>query len=476
MEKHWIAGALRPSTGAVGLPVTNPATEAEVAEIPVGTAEDVAAAVAAAGAAGPAWHALGPSGRRPLLLRAAARIREHVEELADVLTEENGKPVAQARAEVLGAASWLEHFAELAVHYRSGSQGAPADELVFQRWEPRGIAACIVPWNFPLQVAMETLAPNLAVGNTVVAKPSEKTPLSLLRMAAQAFDHLPPGVMNVVLGDGAHTGEALVQSRQVDVVMFVGSVRTGQHIGKICGERTRKAILELGGKDAFIVDDGVNVPAAARLVADSCFANSGQICTSTERVFVHRTIFDQFVSELVAVTDALSLGDGREEGVDLGPLVDDLQLSTVQSHIADAVAHGAAILAGGQRLARPGYFFPPTVMVLPEQGQSLLMRSETFGPVAPLVPFDTFDDAIALANDSTYGLAAVVYTNDANHVLRAIEGLKAGMVKINTRRGKAPGAASEPFGASGLGYGYGVEVLAELSRQKSIQWRRMPLE
>ncbi len=224
------------------------------------------------------------------------------------------------------------------------------------------------------------------------------------------------------------------------------------------------------------MDDGVNVPAAARLVADSCFANSGQICTSTERVFVHRAIFDQFVSELVAVTEDLSLGDGREEGVDLGPLVDDLQLSTVQSHIADAVAHGAAILAGGQRLARPGYFFPPTVMVLPEQGQSLLMRSETFGPVAPLVPFDTFDDAIALANDSTYGLAAVVCTNDANHVLRAIEGLKAGMVKINTRRGKAPGAASEPFGASGLGYGYGAEVLAELSRQKSIQWRRMPLE
>ncbi len=239
MEKHWIAGALRPSTGAIGLPITNPATEAVVAEIPVGTAEDVAAAVAAAEAAGPAWRALGPSGRRPLLLRAAARIREQAGELADVLTEENGKPVAQAHAEVLGAASWLEQFAELAVHYRSGSQGAPADELVFQRWEPRGIAACIVPWNFPLQVAMETLAPNLAVGNTVVAKPSEKTPLSLLRMAAQAFDHLPPGVLNVVLGDGAHTGEALVQSCQVDVVMFVGSVRTGHHIGKICGERTR---------------------------------------------------------------------------------------------------------------------------------------------------------------------------------------------------------------------------------------------
>ncbi len=475
MERHWIAGELTASTGQKVVPVKNPATEAAIAHIPVGTPGDVAHAVSSARRAQAAWKALGPAGRRPLLLRAAARIEHEADHMADILTAENGKPLPQARAEVMGAASWLREFAELAVHFRAGSQGAPADELVFQRWEPRGTAACIVPWNFPLQVAMETLAPNLAVGNTVVIKPSEKTPLSLLYMVSHAFDHLPAGVVNVLLGDGPNAGEALVQHEGIDVVMFVGSVRTGRHIGEICGQRTTKAILELGGKDAFIVDEGVNVAAAARLVADSCFANTGQICTSTERVFVHRSLLDPFVRELTAATAALNVGDGREDGVDLGPLVDHLQLATVEAHVADARAHGAVVVAGGRRLPRPGYFYPPTIMVLPDQGASLLMRSETFGPVAPLVPFDSFDEAIALANDSEYGLAAIVYSNDANHVLSAVESLRAGMIKVNTRRGKAPGATSEPFGASGLGYGYGLEVLAELSRQKSVQWRQMPL-
>ena len=475
MERHWIAGELVASTGQNGVPVRNPATEAVLANIPVGTSEDVERAVASANHARAAWRALGPTGRRPLLLRAAARIEQEAESIADILTAENGKPLPQARAEVMGAAAWLREFAELAVHFRAGSQGSPTDEMVFQRWEPRGTAACIVPWNFPLQVAMETLAPNLAVGNTVVIKPSEKTPLSLLYLVSHAFDHLPVGVLNVLLGDGPHGGEALVQHDGIDVVMFVGSVKTGRHIGQICGQRTKKAILELGGKDAFIVDEGVNVAAAARLVADSCFANTGQICTSTERVFVHRSLLDLFVQELAAATATLRVGDGREPGVDLGPLVDDLQLATVEAHVADAKAQGAVVVAGGERLPRPGYFYPPTIMVLPDQGVSLLMRSETFGPVAPLVPFDTFEEAIALANDSEYGLAAIVYSDDANHVLSAVEGLRAGMIKVNTRRGKAPGATSEPFGVSGLGSGYGVEVLAELSRQKSVQWRRMPL-
>lgn len=475
MQEHWIDGKWHPSSSDEGLAVVNPATEAILDHIPVGTAADVAAAVTAAKRAGRAWAGLGPTGRRPLLEQAAERIRAQADAIARVLTAENGKPLGQARAEVMGAASWLSEFAELAVHYRVGSQSAPADELVFQRWEPRGVAACIVPWNFPLQVAMETLAPNLAVGNTVVIKPSEKTPLSLTLMVSTAFDHLPAGVLNLVLGDGPHAGEALIQHEDVDVVMFVGSVRTGRHIGEVSGATTRKAILELGGKDAFIVDEDVNIVAAARLVADSCFANSGQICTSTERVFVHERIVDEFIDALRAATDVYHLGDGTDEGVDLGPLVDHLQLETVERHVADAVAQGAKVVAGGERLPRPGYFYPPTIMLLPAQDQSLLMRQETFGPVAPVVPFATFDEAIAMANDSAYGLAAVVYSNNANHVMQAIDSLQAGMVKVNTRRGKAPGATSEPFGVSGLGHGYGMEVLAELTRQKSVQWRKMPL-
>ena len=476
MEKHWIGGQWQDSSDVGSMPVINPATEEVLADIPLGTVADADAAVFHARAATRQWAGLGPSGRRPILAEAAHRIQQGADAIARILTAENGKPLPQARAEVMGAANWLREFSELAVHYRVGSQSASADELVFQRWEPRGVAACIIPWNFPLQIAMEALAPNLAVGNTVVIKPSEKTPLSLALMVSTAFGHLPSGVLNLLLGDGTHAGEALIQHPGVDVVMFVGSVRTGRHVGEVSGAKTRKAILELGGKDAFIVDRDVNIQAAARLVADSCFANSGQICTSTERVFVHAEILDEFLDALVSITEAYRMGDGTEDGVDLGPLVDHLQLATVERHVIDAVAKGAKVIAGGERLPRSGYFFPPTIILLPEQDQSLLMRQETFGPVAPVVPFDTFDQAIALANDSTYGLASVVYSNDANHVMQAIEELKTGMVKINARRGKAPGATSEPFGASGVGYGYGSEVLAELTRQKSIQWRKMPLE
>jgi acyl-CoA reductase-like NAD-dependent aldehyde dehydrogenase len=468
----WIDGHSVASRSTASISIVNPATEEVIDEIPAGSETDISLAVAAANHAGIYWRQLGPVGRRGYLLEAAARILEDTDAIARLLTMENGKPLPQAKAEVLGAMATLREYAELVVHYRVGSQGSRGHELSFQRWEPRGVSACIVPWNFPLQVAMETLAPNLAVGNTVVIKPSEKTPLSMERMITHAFHGLPHGVCNLVLGDGPNAGDPLVRHPNVDVVMFVGSVKTGRHIGRICGETTKKAILELGGKDAFIVDKGTNLKSAASLVADSCFANSGQICTSTERVFVHSEIIEQFVEELVNVTTLLRLGNGLDKYVTLGPLIDMAQLSKVSSHVKSAVNAGAKILAGGERLPRSGYFYPPTIVMMADQDSSELMRDETFGPIAPLVPFHSFQEAIELANDSDFGLAAIVYSNNANHVMDAIENLRAGMIKVNTKRGKAPGATSEPFGISGLGHGYGVEVFNELTRQKSIQWIR----
>ncbi|HEX7126402.1 MAG TPA: aldehyde dehydrogenase family protein [Thermodesulfobacteriota bacterium] len=470
MQTNWIDNRSVASESKAELPVLNPATEEVLDTIPKGAEADVAAAVEAARRALPAWRALSPTDRKKALRGVAARLGEHKEEIARLLTLENGKPLGQAKGEVEYAVDSTLAFAELAVHLRSGVQGARAGDLVFQHREPRGVCACIVPWNYPLAVAMENIAPALAVGNTVVVKPSEKTPLSTRLLVERAFAELPAGVVNVVLGDGPSAGEPLVRHPGVDVVVFVGSERTGRRLGQICGETLKKCVLELGGKDPFLVDDTVDVRAAARLAADAAYTNAGQICTSTERLYVQRGILEPFVAALAEESRRLRIGSGLEPTTQVGPLVDSLQLAKVERHVADAVAQGAEVVCGGARLPQKGFFFPPTVL-LEIRRDMLLMREETFGPLAPIIPFDDWDEAIALANDCAYGLAAIVCTTSAPRAIKAIQELQAGMVKINTTRGKAPGATSEPFKASGLGHGYGVEIMYELTRQKSVHWR-----
>jgi acyl-CoA reductase-like NAD-dependent aldehyde dehydrogenase len=473
MKANWINNGSVPSQSKDEIPVINPATEAVIDTIPRGCQADVEAAVAAAKQAQPAWGALSPTERRNVLRGVVAKLKAQAEDIARLLTLENGKPLAQARGEVGVAIDVATQLSELVVHLRSGNQGAGAGDLVFQHRRPRGVAGCIIPWNFPLAVGLENVVPNLAVGNTVVWKPSEKTPLSSLHMAETCLGDLPPGACNLVLGDGPGAGEHMIESENVDVIVFVGSERTGRHIAEVCGRNIKKLILELGGKDPLIVDETVDVPAAARLAAQATYANAGQICTSTERLYIQRKAFDHFRDELCAISGTMTLGDGLDEGVQMGPLVDDLQLAKVVDQVQDAVQRGAALLTGGLRPNRPGYFYGPTVLTDVAKDMTL-MREETFGPVAPLVPFDDFEEAIALANDCRYGLAAIVCTTSAPRAIKAIDELEAGMVKINTMRGKAPGATSEPFKASGLGHGYGVEILYELTRQKSVHWRGAP--
>ncbi len=473
MTSHWIDNAPLPSQSAAEIPVVNPATEETIDTIPEGCEADARAAVAAARAAWPAWAALAPSARKAALRGVAAKIREHGEEIAVLLTRENGKPLAQARGEVGAAAEVTLAFAELCVHLRGGAQGAALGDLVFQHRQARGVAACIVPWNYPIAVGVENVAPNLAVGNTVVWKPSEKTPLSSRLLVERCFSDLPPGVVNLLLGDGPHAGEPLVRDPDTDVVVFVGSEKTGRRLGEICGAGLKKCLLELGGKDPLIVDETVDIGAAARLAAEATYVNTGQICTSSERLYVQRGIFDDFRAALVEESAKISLGDGMEATTQMGPMVDHLQLDKVVAHVDDALAKGAEAHCGGARLNRKGYFYPPTVLTGITRDM-LLLAEETFGPIAPLIPFDDFDEAIALANDCRYGLAAIVCTTSAPRAIKAIQELEAGMVKVNTMRGKAPGASSEPFKASGLGHGYGVELLQELTRQKSVHWRGRP--
>jgi acyl-CoA reductase-like NAD-dependent aldehyde dehydrogenase len=225
---------------------------------------------------------------------------------------------------------------------------SPNGELNFQQRFPRGVAACVVPWNFPIAVGLENVVPNLLVGNTVVWKPSEKTPLTSRLIAEKIFDHLPEGVMNVLLGDGEGVGDPLVRHPDVDVLVFVGSERTGRRLGEICGKGLKKAILELGGKDALIVDETVDIHAAARLAAEATYFNAGQICTSTERLFISRKIFEPFVELLVKESLAFKVGNGLSEGVRMGPLIDQLQMEVVAGQVREAVSKGASVLCGGK--------------------------------------------------------------------------------------------------------------------------------
>jgi acyl-CoA reductase-like NAD-dependent aldehyde dehydrogenase len=453
--------------------VVDPASEETLERIPRGSGAIADQAVEAARRAAPGWAALAPNERRNLMRVAADKLGAQRDALAQLFTREMGKPLRQAAAEINAAIDLVRSMSELVTHLRSGNQMVPAGELNFQHREPRGVAVCIVPWNFPIMVGIENVVPNLLVGNTVIWKPSEKTPLTSRALVEGVFDHLPPGVLNLVLGDGPGIGEPLVRHPGVDLVVFVGSERTGRRIAAICGETLKKAIIELGGKDPLIVDETVDVRAAARLAAEATYYNSGQICTSTERLYIARAVYEPFVEALVAESQALRIGDGLEPGVQLGPLVDDLQLARVAEHVDDALRRGAALRCGGERLARRGYFYPATVLTGVTHDMPLMVE-ETFGPVAPCVPFDDFDEAIALANQSRYGLAAIVCTTSAPRAIKAVHALRAGMIRINTMRGRSPGATSEPFGASGLGHGYGVEFLQELTRQKSVHWRSEP--
>ena len=469
MLSHWIDGKPSPSLGPEAMTILNPATEEPLGDVPRGHADDVERAVASARSAFPAWTALSPTQRKVLLRAIAIKLTEKRDAFAEMLTAENGKPLSEAKGEVQACIDVAYAFAELAVHMRGGIQGAPFGELNFQHREARGVVGCIVPWNYPLATAFGNVLPSLAAGNTVVWKPSEKTPLTSRRIVESAFGDLPAGVVNMVLGDG-QVGEALVRHPEVDVIAFIGSEPVGRKIGETCGRMLKKAILELGGKDPMIVDETVDIGRAAKFAASAAFVNAGQICTSTERIYVQRSVYDAFSDALAKEAKALVVGDGRDAATQMGPLIDLGQLEKVASQVSEAVTKGAHLHCGGVRLNRPGFFFPPTV--LGQVGDDIrLMRDETFGPIAPLFPFADFDEAIALANDSTFGLAAIVLTESAPRAIKALQSLKVGTVKINTMRGRAPGAASEPMKGSGFGHGSGMEILHELTRQKAVHWR-----
>jgi betaine-aldehyde dehydrogenase len=336
--------------------------------------------------------------------------------------------------------------------------------------EPYGVVAAIVPWNYPLLLMSWKVAPALAAGNTVVLKPSEMTPLSALSFAELCCDHLPPGVLNIVTGYG-EVGRELVVSPDTHMIAFTGSFATGREIAKLAAERVKKTHLELGGKDAFIVAEDADLDVAVPGVAWAALLNAGQVCTSTERVYVQERIAPAFIERLVAFVRTLRLGNGLESSTDIGPLVGAKYRAKVEEQVDEARAKGAAILTGGRRppqLER-GFFYEPTVLTGVDHGHRI-MREETFGPTIPIMTYRAFDEAIALANDCDYGLGANLYTNDPRKVKQYYEEVKAGTCWVND---PLTDNDAGPFGGmkfSGGARELGEEGLAEFQEVKHVHW------
>jgi acyl-CoA reductase-like NAD-dependent aldehyde dehydrogenase len=461
---HLIGNAEVPSTSEEAINVLDPAAGEQIGLIPAGTPADASEAVKAAREAKTGWSRLPADERAEFVKSAARRMRYHARDLAGHVTLENGKPLDDALGGVEAGIGTLEQYAELGPLHRGKSlQGnyMATDAIVH---EPYGVAAVVVPWNDPIAIACGYLGAALVTGNTVVYKPSEKTPLSAVRLV-EMFE-LPDGVLNLLLGD-VRAGWPLVAHEDVDLVLFTGSVKTGREILQLAGRQLKKAVVELGGNDPMIVDAGIDPAWAASEAATGSFANAGQICTSVERIYVHESIADEFVEELVARAEALHVGDGIKPETQMGPLIDEGQREIVHRHVIQAIEAGAELLCGGEVPDGPGFFYPPTVLSGVRSGMAVI-EEETFGPVAAIEVVASFEEALKKANDTVYGLAAVVLTPEPEHAQKAWRDLSVGTVKINAVFGGAPGGAAEPRKASGLGFGYGPELLDEVTTTKVV--------
>jgi betaine-aldehyde dehydrogenase len=469
MSQMWIGGRWTGAADGRVFDVVNPATEEVIDTAPRSGAADVDKAVAAALRAFPEWRRTPGIEKAEKLHAAARRIREDKEGVAVLLTKEGGKPLPENRDEVEWIAACFDYYAEIG-RDAVGRVISPVarNQVNFVIKEPYGVCGLIVPWNYPLLLLTWKLAPALAAGNTVVAKPSEHTPLSTLRLA-KALEELPEGVVNFITGFGPEAGMPLVAHRDVELVAFTGSQATGRKVGVTCAEQLKKCHLELGGNDPLIVDEGVDLDVAAKGAAWACYLNMGQVCTSAERFYVVGKAFDEFVDRFVAFTKTLRIGDPLGPDVDLGPMVSAEQRAKVEKKIADSVSGGARLIVGGRRPDRfaKGFFYEPTVLV--DVAPSMpLMREETFGPVAPIVRCRDIDEAIALADRSEYGLGASIYTNSLEHAMKAMEQVHAGTFWIND---PLTDNDAGPFGGmrrSGIGRELGSEGIDDFRDSKHV--------
>jgi len=477
MAKMMINGEHLDSVTGEVTEIRNPANGEVVDTVPKGNAEDVRRAIAAAEAAFPVWSRIPGAKREAALMRAAEVIREHVQEIATLLTKEQGKPVRDAGTETGRFAENLEFYAGMATKIR-GEQ-VPLSQpgkfgMVIRR--PIGVCGAIVPWNFPVSLMGNKIAPALTAGNTIIVKPASTTPLAAIRcveLMNEVFDEtgLPKGILNIVTGPGGAVGEEMLVNPKIRKIAFTGETGTGIHVAEMAAKEMKRVTLELGGSDPTIVCDDADLEEAARWVAIGRFFNCGQACLAVKRLYVFESVADEFIDKLIGRANRLKVGDGLTQGTLMGPLHTAGQRQEIEEMIAEAVSRGAKVVAGGERPSgdefEKGNFYKPTLLVDVDP-QSKVVQEEAFGPVLPIFRVKDLDDAITQANSSKYGLGSSIWTRDLKRAQEATERIEAGYTWVNDLHI----AYDElPFGGvkmSGIGREHGTEGLDYYLETKSI--------
>jgi len=451
-QQAYVAGAWIDADDGTTVAVTNPANGETIGTVPMcGTAE-TERAIAAAEKAQKGWARLPAKERSAILRKLNDLMLANVDDLALIMTTEQGKPLTESRGEIAYAASFIEWFAEEARRVYGDTIPAPqADRRILALKQPVGVTAAITPWNFPAAMLTRKAGPALAAGCAMVVKPATQTPYSALAFAELAERAgVPKGLLSVLTGSASKIGGEMTRSPIVRKLTFTGSTEVGRTLMKQSADTIKKLSLELGGNAPFIVFDDADIDAAVEGAMVSKYRNTGQTCVCANRLYVQRGVLEAFTQKLVARVQALKVGDGTEAGVNQGPLIDAKAVEKIEEHVADAVAKGAQVLAGGKRHALGGLFYEPTV-IGGATADMLFAREETFGPLAPIFAFDTEEEAVAAANDTEFGLAAYFYSRDIGRIMRVAESLESGIVGVNTG---LVSTAEAPFGGvkqSGLG-------------------------
>jgi len=474
-DKALIGGQWVSAVSGRTFEVRNPSTDELIANVPEGGAADVALAIDAAAKALPAWRALPGLERSKFLRKLYELMIRDADHLARLMTLELGKPYAESRGEVVYAAGFIEWSAEEAKRiYGETVPSFVPDKRISVIKQSIGITAAITPWNFPAAMITRKMGPALAAGCTMIAKPASKTPLTALALGELIIEAgIPAGVVAIIPGKAREMSEALLSDGRVRALSFTGSTEVGKELIALSAKHVTKLGLELGGHAPFLVFDDANLDLAVAGAMGSKFRNAGQTCICANRIYVQAGIHDRFVEALAAKTAQLKVGDGFAEGVVIGPLVDDRAVLKVEEHVADAVAHGATVAVGGHRLAagdgHADRFYAPTVISGIQPGMKIMME-ETFGPVAPIIRFETEEDAIRMANDTPYGLAAYVFTRDASRLVRVTEALEYGIIGANDGLPSTPQVPFGGFKESGLGREGGKWGLDEYLETKYISY------
>jgi len=462
----YIDGAWVPADSGAAIPVTDPASREQIGTVPKMGAAETRRAVEAAEAAWPAWRDKTAKERAAILRRWHDLMLANQEDLALLMTTEQGKPLAESRGEIAYAAAFIEWFAEEGKRvYGDVVPQHQADKRILVLKQPVGVCAAITPWNFPAAMITRKAAPALAAGCTMVVKPATQTPLSALALAALAEEAgVPRGVLNVITGPAKEIGGELTANPSVRKVTFTGSTEVGRILMRQSAETVKKLSLELGGNAPFLVFDDADLDLAVEGAIQSKYRNAGQTCVCANRLLVHAGVYDVFAEKLAARARALKVGPGTEPGVHIGPLIDDKAVAKVEEHIGDVVSKGGKVASGGKRHPLGGLFFEPTVLT-EVTDRMRIFREETFGPVAPLIKFHSEEEAIAMANDSEFGLASYFYARDVGRVWRVAEALESGIVGANTgliSTEIAPFGGVKQSGIGREGGKYGIEEFLEV--------------